>query len=128
MTRPEVRSAALLRFLDLHIRIAKGHSLNLITVRHIYHRLLLAVRSFALGYAAWVVQLYALTFVGCHYMPPPSSLRDAARPVKPIADNMLADKFRKLRNSGSKRAKGERKFSGFKTAISSTSKFEREFP
>ena len=67
MTRPKVRSAALLRFLDGHFRIAKGHALNFITVRHIYHRLLLAVRSFALGYAAWVVQLYALAFVRCHY-------------------------------------------------------------
>jgi len=66
VTRPEVFPAALLRLLNGHRRIAKGHTLNLITVRHIYHGLLLAVRSFALGNAAWVVELYALTFVGCH--------------------------------------------------------------
>ena len=66
MTRPEVFPATLFVLPDLHVCIAKGHSLNLITVRHIYHGFLLAVRSFALGNAAWVVELYALTFVGCH--------------------------------------------------------------
>jgi len=67
VTRPKVFPAALFVLPDLHVCIAKGHALNFIAVRHIYHRLLLAVRSFALGYAAWVVELYALTFVRCHY-------------------------------------------------------------
>ena len=70
MTRPEVRSATLLVFLNGHVWIAKGHALNLIAVSDVYHRFLLAVRCLALGYAAWVVQLDALAFVGCHYSSP----------------------------------------------------------
>ena len=55
MTRPEIRSSALLVFLNGHVGVAKGHALNLIAVRHIHHRLLLAVAGLALGYAAWLV-------------------------------------------------------------------------
>jgi len=104
MARSKVGSAALLSFFDSHIRIAKGHALYLVAVFYKDHGLFLAIRCLTLGNAARIIELYGFAFVRCHYMPPPSSLRDAARPVKPIADNMLADKFRKLRNSGSKRA------------------------
>ncbi len=82
MARSEVRSAALLSFLDSHIRIAKGHALYLVAVFHINYRLLLAVRCLALGNAARIVELYGFTFVRCHYLfslgKPPKSCSNKA--------------------------------------------------
>ena len=110
MTRPKILSAPLLVFLDFHVGVAKGHALYPVAVRNVHHRLFLAVAGFALCNPARLVQCDALAFVFCHYIPSSFSLRPAAMPVNPIAPSMLADKFRKLRNSGSKRANSERIF------------------
>jgi len=67
MTRPKVRSTALLCFLDGHLGIAKGHALYPVAIFHIDHRLLFAIGCFALGNASGLVERYAFTFVRCHY-------------------------------------------------------------
>ena len=67
MTRPKIRSSALLVFLDFHVGVAKGHALYPVAVRNVHHRLLLAVAGLALRNPARLVQCDALAFVFCHY-------------------------------------------------------------
>lgn len=73
MTRPKVRSTALLGLLNGHLGIAKGHALYLVAVLHIDHRLLLAVRCLALGNTARFIQRYFFAFVRCHYLGTPKA-------------------------------------------------------
>jgi len=67
VTRPKIRSSALLVFLDFHVGVAKGHALHPVTVRNVHHRLLSAVAGLALRNPARLVQCDALALVRCHY-------------------------------------------------------------
>jgi len=70
VTRPKIRSSALLVFLDFHVGVAKGHALYPVAVRNVHHRFLLAVAGLALRNSARLVQCDALAFVRCHSINP----------------------------------------------------------
>jgi hypothetical protein len=63
---PEITPAPRLVLLDLHVRIAKGHTLNFVSVHDINDGLLFAMAGFTLANAARLIQSYFATFVRSH--------------------------------------------------------------
>ena len=66
MPRAEVALASRLVLADLHVGVAKGHTLNIAVIHHIDDRLLFAIAGFALADTAGLVERDLATLVLGH--------------------------------------------------------------